>query len=78
LHAVAQQAMAAMAVDDVLSFADLRRTMNLLWIEHLKPQADVLAAQAAADPRALTQLKLVLERITALKQAVSLPLEASN
>jgi len=78
LHAVAQQAMAAMAVDDVLSFADLRRTMNLLWIEHLKPQADVLAAKAAADPRALTQLKLVLERITALKQAVSLPLEASS
>jgi DNA primase len=71
LLAIAQQAMTAMAVDDVVEFDDLRCVMNLLWIEHLKPQADTLAAQAANDPQALPQLKSVLERIAALKQALA-------
>lgn len=77
LQAVAQQAMTAMAVDDVVDFDDLRRMMNLLWIEHLRPQADALAAQAAIDPNALPQLKTVLDHIAALKQATSPRPEAS-
>ncbi len=78
LHDVAQQAMTAMAVDDVVVFDDLRRTMNLLWIEHLKPQADALVAKVESDPQCKSQLKAVLDRIAALKQAVSLQPEAST
>jgi DNA primase len=70
LHDVAQQAMNAMAVDDVVDFDDLRRVIDRLWIEHLEPQTELLATQAAADPQARHQLKALRDRIDALKRAV--------
>jgi DNA primase len=70
LLAAAQQAMTAMAIDDVVDFDDLRRVMNLLWIQHLEPQTKALAEQAGTDTEARSQLKALRERIDALKQAV--------
>ena len=78
LHPVAQQVMATMAVDDVVVFDDLGRVMNRLWIDHLEAQAGVLATRGSTDPQAMSELRVVLGRIKALKEALSAPLARSN
>jgi DNA primase len=78
LHDAALTAMQSMAVDDAVTFSDLRRVVDLLWIDDLNRRSDALAARAPTDPASLTEFRAVRARIDALRRAIATHSETAS
>ncbi len=53
--------------DEAQGFPDLHRVVQLLWIEHLRQQAELLAATASVERADLDRLRAVHEQIRRIK-----------
>ncbi len=61
------------ALQDEVTFSDLRRVVDGLWDEQLKVRQSELIARAAVDPGALAEWHAVTRRRKALLKALEQP-----
>jgi DNA primase len=69
LERLARHLVPSDAMEDTLAFVELRRVIDLMWIERLKAEETRLIATAASDPKALVRYRQVHERRRGLEQA---------